>query len=34
MAMQFYREEYQRLHPNAVAPCYTAGQGGGQDTIE
>jgi hypothetical protein len=34
-AMQFYREEYERLHPNAVWPCYTDGQGGGgQDTVE
>ena len=33
-AMQFYREEYERLPPNAVTPCYTDGQGGGQDTVD
>jgi hypothetical protein len=37
-AMQYYREEYQRLHPNYGGPChtYTEGRlgGAGQDTVE
>ncbi len=33
-AMQFYREEYERLHPNSERPCYTDGRCGGQDTVD